>query len=263
MNVLDRIVAHKKEEISIRRNLISYQDLEKYPLFEKGTKSMSASIKNPTKSGIIAEFKRESPSKGIINNSVGVVEVTKMYEEAGASGISVLTDTRFFGGNVYDLNLAAQQINIPIIRKDFFVDEFQILEAKAIGASAILLIAAVLTKQEISRLARFASSLGLESLLEVHSADELEKIVPEVAMVGVNNRNLKTFDVDVKSSLELVDRIPDEFVKISESGISQVETISMLRQAGYQGFLIGENFMRTVNPGEACIEFVKELNNLA
>jgi indole-3-glycerol phosphate synthase len=191
---------------------------------------------------------------------VTVEEVTTGYAKAGASALSVLTDHDFFMGHEDDL-IAARKINeIPILRKDFMVDEYQIIEAKAIGADIVLLIAACLTQEEILNFAKLAKSLGLSTLLEVHNREELDKSLNAyIDVVGVNNRNLKDFTVSIETSLALSEVIPSEFLKVSESAISNPETIKILKKAGFNGFLIGENFMRTANPGLAMAEFVKQI----
>jgi indole-3-glycerol phosphate synthase len=259
MNILDKIIADKKQEVVLKKSLIPVSQLENSVLFGKKTISLSQNLKNST-SGIIAEHKRRSPSKAIINNSFSVEEVVKGYESAGACGISVLTDGKYFGGSLDDLLLARASVQIPLIRKEFIIDEYQILEAKAHGADVILLIAAVLTRNEIEQLSTFAQRLGLEVLLEVHNQEELEKsVMPSLNMIGVNNRNLKTFEVSLDFSKQLAPLIPNEFVKVSESGISTVEAIKELQPFGYQGFLIGENFMKTENAGESAREFISPL----
>jgi indole-3-glycerol phosphate synthase len=220
---------------------------------------LSKNLRNSV-SGIIAEHKRRSPSKAEINSSFSVEEVAKGYESAGVCGISVLTDAKYFGGSLDDLLLARAAVNVPLLRKEFVIDEYQILEAKAHGADAILLIAAVLSRKEIQNLSEFAQSLGLEVLLEVHNSAELEKaIMPSLDMIGVNNRNLKTFEVSLTTSKELASQIPNDFVKISESGISTAAAIKELQHYGFQGFLIGENFMKTDNPGAAAKQFLSNL----
>ena len=256
MNILDNIITDKKREVILKKSIIPISQLEKSVLFERKTISLSNNLRN-SDSGIIAEHKRRSPSKPNINNSFTVEEVVKGYENAGVCGISVLTDGKYFGGSLDDLLLARASVNIPLLRKEFIIDEYQILEAKANGADLILLIAAVLTQQEIKHLSEFAKSLQLEVLLEVHDLEELQKsIMPSLDMIGVNNRNLKTFEVSLDFSKQLASQIPDEFVKVSESGISTVEAIHELKPFGYQGFLIGENFMKTDNAGKACEEFI-------
>jgi indole-3-glycerol phosphate synthase len=259
MNILDKIIFDKRREVVLKKSIIPVSQLEASVFFEKQTISLSHNLRN-SNSGIIAEHKRRSPSKAEINYGFTVEEVVKGYETAGACGISVLTDGKYFGGSLDDLVLARATVNIPLLRKEFIVDEYQILEAKAHGADLILLIAAVLSREEIKSLSEFAPGLGLEVLLEVHNQEELEKsIMPSLDMIGVNNRNLKTFEVSLDFSKELAAQIPNEFVKVSESGISSIEAITELKPYGYQGFLIGENFMKTDNAGQAAKEFISQL----
>ena len=259
MDILEKIIADKRREVALKKSIIPVSQLENSVLFNSRTNSLSKLLQNST-SGIIAEHKRKSPSKSTINSSFTVEEVVKGYQNAGVCGISVLTDMKYFGGSLEDLLLARASVTIPLLRKEFIVEEYQILEAKAHGADVILLIAAVLTRQEIKHLSEFAQSLGLEVLLEVHNEEELQKaIMPSLNMIGVNNRNLKTFEVSLSYSKELASLIPNEFVKISESGISNVAAVKELQQFGYQGFLIGENFMKTENAGFAASEFIKQL----
>ena len=259
MNILDNIILDKRREVMLKKSIIPVSQLEASVFFEKQTISLSHNLRN-SNSGIIAEHKRRSPSKAEINYGFTVEEVVKGYETAGACGISVLTDGKYFGGSLDDLLLARATVNIPLLRKEFIVDEYQILEAKAHGADLILLIAAVLSREEIKSLSEFAHGLGLEVLLEVHNQEELEKsIMPSLDMIGVNNRNLKTFEVSLDFSKELAGQIPNEFVKVSESGISSIEAITELKPYGYEGFLIGENFMKTDNAGQAAKEFIAKL----
>jgi len=228
-------------------------------LFERDCISVSNRIKN-VGSGIIAEHKRRSPSKSVINNNHKVWEVAKGYEEAGVSAMSVLTDLHYFGGGLEDLQMARATVDLPLLRKDFTIDPYQIIEAKAYGADFILLIAAILTREEIAAFSKLAHTLGLEVLLEVHNLEELQKsIMPTLNLIGVNNRNLKTFEVSAQISKDLSSEIPDDFIKVSESGISDVATIKELKTYGYQGFLIGENFMKTDQPAKAASEFVNQL----
>lgn len=255
-NILDRIIADKRKEIALKKALIPVSQLEASVLFGRPAISLAQKLKN-SPSGIIAEHKRRSPSKAVINQSHSVFEVAKGYETAGACGISVLTDGKYFGGSLDDLLLARACVNIPLLRKEFIVDEYQILEAKAHGADVILLIAAILSRKEIKALSTFAKSLGLEVLLEVHDEEELQKsVMPSIDMLGVNNRNLKTFEVSLDTSKVLSAAIPDDFVKVSESGISSVEAIKDLQQYGYKGFLIGENFMKSEDPGLSAKGFI-------
>ncbi len=259
MTILDQIIASKRKEVALKKTVVSIQQLENSDLFNSKTNSLSKSIMN-SPFGIIAEHKRLSPSKTIINHSLSVEEVVKGYENAGASSISILTDNHYFGGSLDDLILARAAVKTPLLRKEFIIDDYQILEAKANGADAILLIAAVLSKEEIKQLSEFAQSLALEVLLEVHNLEELEKsIMPSLTIIGVNNRNLKTFELNLQTSIDLVKYIPNDFVKISESGISHTDDIKLLKSHGFQGFLIGENFMKTNNPGESLLEFINEL----
>ena len=261
MTILDKIVIDKRKEVALKKQLIPIRQLEQSILFERATISLSQRLKNNS-SGIIAEHKRRSPSKSVINQSLNVQDVAIGYEEAGVCGMSVLTDGKYFGGSLDDLVLARASSNLPILRKEFIIDEYQILEAKAHGADVILLIAAILTRNEIKQFSELAQKLDLNVLLEVHNEQELKMaMMPSLDMLGVNNRNLKTFEVNTQISKNLSDFIPEEFVKVSESGISAVETIKDLKQYGYQGFLIGENFMKTDNPGNNAREFINELEN--
>ena len=258
MNILKEIIAHKKDEVETQRLLVPVNSLKQSVLYKRETISLYNFLMDETKTGIIAEFKRRSPSKGIINNTAMVADVTKAYTENGASALSVLTDEHFFGGNNADL-IAARENHIPILRKDFIVDEYQITEAKSIGADVILLIAACLTPERLRELAIFAQQLGLEVLLEIHVEAELEHICDEIKIVGINNRDLKTFAVDINRSVALSRKIPVDRIKVAESGISNVETIDILKQTGFKGFLMGENFMRTNDPGFAFKQFVQQL----
>lgn len=259
-NILDKIVARKREEVMEAKAHRPVAELEKLNLFKREPLSLADFLRDKNRNGIIAEFKRKSPSKGIINDKVSVEEVVKGYEAAGASAISVLTDHDFFMGHERDLLAARAAVYVPLLRKDFMVDEYQIIEAKAIGADVVLLIAAVLSPDEIARLGALAKLLGLSVLLEVHNLDELQRSLhSSVDVVGVNNRNLNDFTISVHTSFELVKHIPDEFLKVSESAISDPKIINQLKAAGFDGFLIGENFMKTENPGKAIREFVNEM----
>jgi indole-3-glycerol phosphate synthase len=257
MTILDEIIAHKKKELALDIENTTIRDLENRKLFRRATLSMTEFILSPHKTGIIAEFKRKSPSKGTLNLEATIEEVTTGYFRSGASGLSILTDNTYFGGNGSDLTRARELNLIPILRKDFIIDEYQIIEAKSLGADAILLIAAVLSKDKVKKLAQCARSLGLQVLLEIHTKGELNRICEFVDIIGVNNRDLNTFKVDTEISVQLADEIPAEFVRISESGISSPLTIKRLRGVGYQGFLIGENFMIAPDPVVAFSDFVK------
>jgi indole-3-glycerol phosphate synthase len=258
--ILDKIVANKLKEIEAAKVAVSISDLEQSAFFARDCYSFRDSLLHPDRTGIIAEFKRRSPSKGIINDKVAVKDVTTGYAAAGASALSVLTDKDFFMGEKADLIEARKNNPIPILRKDFMVDEYQLLEAKAWGADIILLIAAMLSPAQVKSLAAQAKQLGLNVLLEVHNLEELQRSMdPNLDAIGVNNRNLADFTVSVETSFALAEHIPDEFMKISESAISNPKVIKELKHAGFNGFLIGENFMKQENPGLAMKEFVGQL----
>lgn len=259
MTILDKIINHKKGEVKSSKEQVPVAILEKSPLLHRNTFSLKSALQHTGEVGIIAEFKRKSPSKGLINGDAVVEEVTTGYNNAGASGLSILTDVDFFGGSNENLQRARKVNDCPILRKEFIIDEYQLLEAKALGADVILLIAECLDKKQVHQLAKFAKELGLEVLMEIHSEDQLEKLNPYLDIVGVNNRNLKDFSVSIETSLGLFDKIPSEFVRISESGLSNAQAISKLRHAGFQGFLIGEYFMKQANPGEACSNLIQEV----
>ena len=260
MNILNRIVETKIAEVANQKKVAPIDKLKKYPAFHRNCISVKTNLLSENSSGIIAEFKQKSPSKGEINFQVKIEDVTRAYVAAGAACLSVLTDYEYFGGTLANL-AKAREINpeIPILRKDFMIDEYQLFEAKAFGADVILLIAACLSKEKALQLAKTAKKLGLEVLMEIHNAKELEIINNYVDIVGVNNRNLKTFEVNVETSVELSKLIPDRFVKISESGLAGTNEIKYLKQHGFKGFLIGETFMKTENPGETCKRLIETL----
>ncbi len=261
MNILQKIIAHKHIEVARNKERFPIEKLEKSSFMETSTKSMKEHILNDTKSGIIAEIKRKSPSKGIINANANIQKISQGYEKPGVSGISVLTDINYFGGSNDDFKQVRQGVNCPMLRKDFMVDEYQILEAKAMGADIILLIAAGLDSKKCIELAQFSKSLGLEVLLEIHNAKEFQTHYNEhITIVGVNNRNLETFEVSTDVSKELATIIPSDILKISESGISDPNTIIELRKYGYQGFLMGEAFMKEANPELACKDFINKIS---
>ena len=260
MTILDKIIADKKKEVALTKRAIPVGRLMKSYLFDRTPYSLSQSLRNSS-TGIIAEHKRRSPSKDVINLDVDVQEVAKGYEQAGAAGMSVLTNMKYFGGSLEDLLLARSSVQIPLLRKEFIVDPYQLYEAPAYGADAVLLIASALSKDKIVELSTIAQSIDLEVLVEVHDKTELDRaLLPTVNIVGVNNRNLKTFDVDINTSIELAELIPNDFVKISESGIHTGEELSKLRKAGYEGFLIGERFMKSEDPGESAKQFIEALS---
>jgi len=258
MNILDQIIQQKRSEVEDRKKKVSISELEKGVYFDRATLSLKESLEKRNRTGIIAEFKRRSPSKGVINDKADIIDVTTAYFESGASALSVLTDKNFFGGS--DEDLVEARINqIPILRKDFIINEYQVTEAKSIGADVILLIAACLSPKEVKRLATFAKSLGLEVLLELHDERELEHICDETELIGINNRNLKTFEVNIEQSLIMGQKIPGDKIKIAESGISSVDDIMMFKENGVKGFLIGELFMKEADPTIAFAEFVNAL----
>lgn len=260
MTILDKIIERKRIEVAEAKKQVSLEELEQYPLFGRTCYSLKDSILQPQRTGIIAEFKRASPSKGLINGTAGVAEVVRGYQDAGASAVSVLTDSDFFQGSLVDISAAREVLTIPLLRKEFIVDPYQIAEAKAYGADIILLIAACLDSDDIKAYADYAKSLGLNILLEVHNEEELQRsLFDSIDAIGVNNRNLKDFVVDLNHSYDLVDKIPERFIKVSESGISDPHTINALRKTGFQGFLIGENFMKTADPSKAIKDFVEEI----
>jgi indole-3-glycerol phosphate synthase len=261
MNILDKIVIDKRKEVDLRKSLIPISQLEASVLFKRETVSLSKALRKSS-SCIIAEHKRRSPSKAVINQSLNVTDVAKGYQDAGVCGMSVLTDGKYFGGSLDDLIIARASCNLPLLRKEFIIDPYQILEAKAFGADVILLIAAILTRDEIKQFSKLAKDLELDVLLEVHNEEELFKsLMPSLDMLGVNNRNLKTFEVSLDTSKHLSELIPNDFVKVSESGISSIEAIKDLQPYGYKGFLIGENFMKTDNPGLSASVFIKTLES--
>jgi indole-3-glycerol phosphate synthase len=260
MNILDKIILDKQAEVALKKSLLPEAALEGFGLVSRKTRSLKeALLSRPT--GIIAEHKRRSPSRAVINQACSVSEVVKGYEKAGAAGISVLTDGKYFGGSLEDLLLARASTDLPLLRKEFIVDPYQILEARAFGADAILLIAAVLTESELGALSEKAHALGLEVLLEVHNRIELEDSLKAGAdLIGVNNRNLKTFEVSLDISRELVTQIPDSVGKVSESGLGSPLELQELKSIGFDGFLMGESFMKEKDPGAALEALLTEMD---
>lgn len=260
MNILDKIVVQKKIEVEQAKQRKSVKQLEQTGCFSRNTISLAKNILSKNSSGIIAEFKRKSPSKGIINDKFSAVDVVKQYENAGVAGSSVLTDELFFGGTQQDLISVRNEVQIPLLRKDFMIDEYQFIEAKSIGADVVLLIASILSPKEVKDFTDLAKSLQLEVLLELHDETELNHVYHKVDMVGINNRNLKTFEVDIDQSIRMAEKIGNDFIKIAESGISNIQTLKLFKANGFNGFLIGENFMKTENPGLACKQFIASIN---
>ncbi|MFL2628488.1 MAG: indole-3-glycerol phosphate synthase TrpC [Candidatus Marisimplicoccus sp.] len=261
MKILDKIVEDKKIEINKLLSNSPISKLENSHLFSRKCISLKESIKN-NNSGIICEFKRRSPSNQNINYISSLSDVVSGYEEAGAAGLSILTNKEYFDGDPQDIIDIRGISKLPILRKEFIISEYQVIETKSIGSDAILLIASILSEEEIISYSSLAKSIGLEVLLEIHSEDELYKISGyDIDIVGVNNRNLDTLEIDLNNSIELYGKIPSKFVKISESGISEIESILKLKEVGYNGFLIGEKFMKTNNPMESANDFIKKIEN--
>jgi indole-3-glycerol phosphate synthase len=259
-NILKEIIDHKRTEVNERKALYPIKLLEQSIFFKSPGVSLKRYLLREDKAGIIAEIKRKSPSKGIINNYINIEKVAVGYMQAGASALSVLTDTKFFGGKNEDLTTARKFNYCPILRKDFIVDEYQIIEAKSIGADAILLLGNVLTKEEIKQFTLTAHALGLEVLLELRDEKEIDSINEHIELVGINNRNLVDFKVDLEQSFKLAKLLPSQVIKIAESGIDSAKTIIELKTAGFRGFLIGETFMRSSRPEEACAALIKEVD---
>ncbi len=262
MDTLQTIIEFKKKEVAERKSLYPVKLLEKTIYFNSPCVSFKKYLQRNDLTGIIAEFKRKSPLRGFINKYADIEKTTLGYMQAGASALSILTDTNFFGGKNEDLTTARKFNFCPILRKDFVVDEYQITEAKSIGADVILLIAAVLKKEQIKNYTKLANDLGMEVLLEIHGEDELDKIIPEIEIVGINNRNLKTMEVSIQNSLAILPKISFSVLKISESGIKTAEQLVQLKNAGFNGFLMGEFFMKHGRPEEACMQFIKEVKQL-
>ena len=258
-DILSEIIANKRFEVDLQKQSISLEQLQNSLETTVKQRSLKEALKSSS-SGIIAEFKRRSPSKGWINRKAQAEDIVPGYANAGASAVSILTDEKFFGGNLKDIKAARPLIDIPILRKDFIVDEYQLYQAKIIGADAVLLIAAALKKEELHALAAKAHELGLEVLLEIHSVEELKYINANMDVIGINNRNLGTFFTDVENSFRLAEQLPSDAVLVSESGISDPATVKRLQKAGFKGFLIGENFMKTDNPELALKSFIEVLS---
>ncbi|MCD8031636.1 MAG: indole-3-glycerol phosphate synthase TrpC [Bacteroides sp.] len=257
-DILAEIVANKRFELDVQKRSISPEQLREAATEPRSFRSMRTSLAE-SPSGIIAEFKRRSPSKGWIQKEAKPEEITVAYEQAGASALSILTDEVYFGGTLKDIRVARPLVNLPILRKEFIVDDYQLYQARVIGADAVLLIAAALELGQCRELAGKACELGLEVLLELHHENELEYISPEIDMIGINNRNLGTFHTSVENSFRLAEQLPKEMLLVSESGISDPQTVRDLRKAGFRGFLIGENFMKTTDPGASLSGFIQQI----
>lgn len=259
-DILQEIVATKRAEIDRRKRETDFQALYRQAETPRTTRHSLREALRSSSTGIISEFKRRSPSKGWINREADVQSVVRAYQQAGATALSVLTDTPYFGGTDDDLRAARQACSLPILRKDFMIDEFQLVESRVLGADAVLLIAAALTQEQCLRLAETAHQLELEVLLEIHDQSELDYYSEYIDILGVNNRNLGSFHTDVANSFRLIEQMPQEATPISESGISNPDTVKELRAIGFKGFLIGENFMKTEAPGDSLKSFINALN---
>ncbi|WP_307997074.1 indole-3-glycerol phosphate synthase TrpC [uncultured Bacteroides sp.] len=257
-DILSEIIANKRFEVDLQKQAISIEQLQEGISEAPVIRSMKQALAS-SKSGVIAEFKRRSPSKGWIKQDARPEEIVLSYATAGASALSILTDEKFFGGSLKDIRIARPLVEIPILRKDFIIDEYQLYQAKIVGADAVLLIAAALEQERCNELTEKAHSLGLEVLLEIHSPEELSYINEKIDMVGINNRNLGTFFTNVENSFRLAGQLPQGAVLVSESGISDPEIVKRLRTAGFRGFLIGETFMKTEQPGETLQNFLQAI----
>ena len=256
-DILQRILVNKQTEVEQLKRETKVSSLEATPFFNRRGKSLKAALQAAEKPAIITEFKRKSPSTGDINKDASVQNVIRGYVQAGATGLSVLTDKNYFGGTVADLKSARQTTETPLLRKDFIIDEIQLFEAKANGADVILLIAEALTAEQLHDLAKTAKEIGLEVLCEIHSEEQIEKLNEYVDIVGVNNRNLANFEVNIQTSIDLAKKIPDQYVKISESGLTTMQEVRELWNAGYKGFLIGSTFMEKEQPAKAFEAFLQ------
>ncbi len=262
MSVLEKIVRNKRVEIEATKRNTPVALLEKSKYFQRDTLSLERSLLDKGKHGIIAEFKRQSPSRGVINNGVTPENVCPRYLSAGASAVSVLTNGEFFGGSNEDLAGARKLCDGPILRKEFIIDEYQVVESKSIGADAILLIADILSAIQMKRLSELAKSLKMEVLYEIHDKNGIEKLPPGSRLTGINSRNLGNFSIDMKILNQTISMLPPASLKIAESGIHSAEAVSGLKNMGFTGFLIGELFMKEKDPGAACRKFISELKNL-
>lgn len=263
MSILNEIVTNRKIQVAEQKELYPTKLLERSIYFNSQPLSLKKYILRPDLSGVIAEFKRKSPSRGIINEFAKPDEICLLYMQAGASALSVLTESMFFGGSAMDLTIARKFNFCPILRKDFIVDEYQVIEAKSIGADAILLITEILPKKQLSNFSSLAKSLGMQVLFEIHERQSISKLPADAEIIGINSRNLKTFNVSVDHMELLVQLIPKHVVKIAESGIDSPESLLTLKTMGFQGFLIGERFMREPNPGKACEKFISKVKELS
>jgi indole-3-glycerol phosphate synthase len=261
MNILEKITAIKRKEVQSRKWTNPVNELERSAFFKRQMPSLYEALAKPEPS-VIGEFKRKSPSSGDINPGASIREVALGYQDAGIAAMSVLTDEEFFGGKNSDLQDVAGILKIPVLRKDFIVDKYQVVEAKSIGSSAILLIASILSKKEVDMLSGIASDLGMDILFEIHDPIDHEKMSQNIKIVGVNNRNLKTFEVSLDNSNDLFQYLPHDCLKVAESGFKTYEDVQRLFYTGYDAFLIGESFMKSEEPGKSAALFINNLKSV-
>ena len=261
MNILEKIATFKREEVKSRKKMNPVNILERSVFFNRRMPSFYNALAKPIPS-IIGEFKRKSPSMGVINPSADIKKVALGYQDAGIAAMSVLTDEEFFGGKNSDLQDVAALLKIPLLRKDFIVDEYQVVEAKSMGAGAILLIASILSKKEVDNLSGMALNLGMDVLFEIHDLVDLDKISQNIKIVAVNNRNLKTFKVSMDNSNELFQYLPQDCLKVAESGFQTYEDVRHLYYKGYNAFLIGESFMKSEEPWKSAELFINNLKSV-
>ena len=260
MTILDRIVADTREVVAARKATAPPETLESKAAFAQSRRSLEKALRTPGPA-IIAEIKKASPSQGIIRSDFRPVEIARQYQAGGACAVSVLTEPRHFQGSLDDLQAARQAVSVPVLRKDFIIDPYQLTEARACGADAVLLIAAILSRTQLRDLLQAAHALDLDALIEVYAAQELDRIdFDEARIVGVNNRDLRTFDVDVRHSLRVFEQVPNSVVRVSESGLASGKEVRLLRERGVDAFLIGETFMRAEQPGDALTKLLREAN---
>lgn len=260
MNLLEKIVKAKRADIEMMKEKFPVASLERRIYFTAETLSLERSLENSSNHGIIAEFKRQSPSRGVINEGALPEDVCPRYLRSGAAAVSILTDSEFFGGSNDDLTRARKSCNAPILRKDFIISEYQVLESKSIGADAILLIADILSEKELKSLSRLAESLKMEVLFEIHEENGIRKLPGNARLTGINSRNLGNFSIDMSILRETLSKLPDNAIGIAESGIHSAETLIELESLGFKGFLIGELFMKEKDPGEAFNRFITNIN---
>ena len=259
MNVLEKIIAYKKEELAVRKLMVEQSELNDSAYFNRSCLSLKDALHRHNKPAVIAGFKRKSPAKGFINQKASVEQVVNAYEAHGACAVFVYTDNHFFGGNTEDIVLA-RSVNLPLIREDFIIDPYQVYASKAMGADAIVLIAACHTPSSLQELAGLAKSLGLETILEIHHADEAAYICSETDVVCINNRDTSNFAIDLQKASALSGIVNDNLLTVAGSGISDPQTMLENANSGFNGFMISEAFMRNADPGESFRIFMKELD---